>query len=239
MVPVRSIGPDAISQGSRCHILPTPLSFGVPKGSVLRPSLFSVYTSPVPAIVSRHGVSIKLFSDETQEYVHFNMDPHSQSVAFGSLVDCATHTEDWFNDNHVKLNLVKSLLLYTVPRRHSSELVTPPLVVGDATLPPSVQARNLGVIFDSALSMALHVNSVCKCAFFHLTLIGGIRRFLDVRSAKSLVHDLVLSRIDYANSLLLFKSFLRKVQRVQNAAARLIVGVGKYKRISDHLKLLH
>ena len=41
--------------------------------------------------------------------------------------------------------------------------------------------------------------------FFHLTLIGRIRKYLDVRSvksAKSLVHALVLSRIDYANSLL-------------------------------------
>ncbi len=118
--------------------------------------------------------------------------------------------------------------------------MTPSLVVGDATLPPSVQAHNLGVIFDSALSMVPHVNSVCKCAFFHLTLIGRIRKYLDVRSAKSLVHALVLSRIDYANSLLFGvpKSLLGKLQRVKNVAARLIVGVGKYERISDHLKLL-
>jgi hypothetical protein len=94
------------------------------------------------------------------------MDPHSQSVALGSLADCAADTEDWFNDNRMKVNLGKSLLLYIVPKRHSSELVTPSLVVGDATLPPSVQARNLGVIFDSALSMVLQVNSVGKYAFF-------------------------------------------------------------------------
>jgi hypothetical protein len=45
--------------------LPTPLSFGVPQGYVIGPSLFSVYTSPVPAIASRHGVSVKPFSDGT------------------------------------------------------------------------------------------------------------------------------------------------------------------------------
>jgi hypothetical protein len=77
--------------------------------------------------------------------------------------------------------------------------------------------------------------------FFHLTLIGRIRKYLDVRSAKSIVHALVLSRIDYANSLIfgLPKSLLVKLQRVQNKAARLIVGVGKYEHISDHLRLLH
>ncbi len=58
---------------------------------------------------------------------------------------------------------------------------------------------------------------------------------------KSLVHALVLRRIDYANSLIfgLPKSLLVKLQRVQNAAARLTVGVGKYEHISDHLRLLH
>ncbi len=96
--------------------LPTPLSFGVPQGAW--PVSFFVHTSPIPAIASRHGVSVKQCSDDTQEYVHFNMDPHSQSVALGSLADCAADTEDWFIDNRVKLNLGKSLLLYAVPQRH-------------------------------------------------------------------------------------------------------------------------
>ena len=106
-------------------------------------------------------------------------------MALGSLADCAADTEDWFIDNRVKLNLGKSLLLYAVPQRHSSELVNPPL-------------------FDSALSMVPQVNSVCKSAFFHLTLIGRMRKYLDVRSVNSLVHAIVLSKIDYANSLLFF-----------------------------------
>ena len=46
------------------------------------------------------------------------MDPHSKSVALGSLADCAADTEDWFIDNRVKLNLGKSFLLYAVPQRH-------------------------------------------------------------------------------------------------------------------------
>ena len=96
--------------------LPTPLSFGVPQGAW--PVSFFVYTSPIPAIASRHGVSVKQCSDDTQEYVHFNMDPHSQSVALGSLADCAADTEDWFIDNRAKLNLGKSLLLYAVPQHH-------------------------------------------------------------------------------------------------------------------------
>jgi hypothetical protein len=57
----------------------------------------------------------------------------------------------------------------------------------------------------------------------------------------SLVHALILSKIDFANSLLfgLPKSLLMKLQRVRNAAARLIVGVGKYEHTSGHLRLFN
>ncbi len=178
-----SIGPYTISQGSGCHIVAHSAFFRCSAGICAWPVPFFFYTSPVPAIASRHGVSVKQFSDSTQEYAHFNMDPYSQSVALGSLADCPADNEDWFIDNRVKLNLRKSLLLYAVPKLHSSELVNPSL-------------------FDSALSMVSQVNSVCKCAFFPLTLIGRMRKYLDVRSVKLLVNAIVLSRIDYANSLL-------------------------------------
>ena len=78
-------------------------------------------------------------------------------------------------------------------------------------------------------------------SFFHLTLISRIRKYIDVRVVNSLVHALVLSRIDFANSLLfgLPKSLLVKLQRVKNAAARLIAGVGKYENISGYLRLFN
>ncbi len=99
-------------------------------------------------------------------------------MALGSLADCAADTEDWFIDNRVKLNLGKSLLLYAVPQLHSSELVNPPLVVGDVTLPPSGKASNLGVLFDSSLSIVPQINSVCKCAFFTLLSLVELENIL-------------------------------------------------------------
>jgi hypothetical protein len=219
--------------------LPVHLPFGVPQGSVQGPCLFNIYTSPVPAIAAVHGVKLKQFSDDTQGYVYFHLD--SQTMALGSLSACSADIEDWFNANRVKLNFGKSLLLYTIPPRKASAIVLSPLVVGESVLPPFDQARNLGVTFDSDLTMVPHVNGICKCAFFHLTLIGRIRKYLDTKSAKSLVHALVLSRLDYANSLLfgLPKTLMVKLQRVQNAAARLVVGVGRYDRVSDYIKNLH
>ncbi|KAI0210295.1 hypothetical protein LSAT2_004968, partial [Lamellibrachia satsuma] len=50
--------------------------------------------------------------------------------------------------------------------------------------------------------MTQHVNSVCRIGYYHLRNIGRIRRYLSYDSAKTLVHALVTSRLDYCNSLL-------------------------------------
>jgi hypothetical protein len=137
--------------------------------------------------------------------------------------------------------LERVCLLYTIPPRKALAIVLSPLVFGDYVLPPSDQARNLGVTFDSELTMVPHVNGICICAFFHLTLIGRIRKYLDTKSDKSLVHDLVLSRLDYAISLLIGfpRTLMVKLQHFQNAAARLVVGARRYDKVSDHIKNLH
>ena len=55
-----------------------------------------------------------------------------------------------------------------------------------------------------------------------------------------MVKAMVPSRLDYANSLFasLQKEQIRRLQRVQNAAARLIVGARRFDPVSIHLKTL-
>jgi hypothetical protein len=96
------------------------------------------------------------------------------------------------------------------------------------------------VIFDSNLTMIAHINSVCKSAFFHIRTLGKIRKYLSPHAAKTLVQAIVLSRLYYANSLFagLPKEQILRLQRVQNAAARLIVGARRFDPVSNHLKTL-
>ena len=65
---------------------------------------------------------------------------------------------------------------------------------------------------------------------------NSICNFLIIDVVKTLVCSLVLSRFDYCNSLLtcLLQCLLKKIQYVQNAAAKMIVLVPK----SDHVSLL-
>ena len=47
------------------------LTFGVPQGSVLGPSLFTLYTSLLSSMISRHTIPHHLYADNSQLYVSF------------------------------------------------------------------------------------------------------------------------------------------------------------------------
>ena len=98
------------------------------------------------------------------------------------------------------------------------------LIIGDDTISRSRTARNLGVVFDQHLNMEAQVSSVCSTAFLHLREISEIRDALDNETAKLMVQSLVISRLDYCNSLLfgLPSTQLDRLQRVQNAAAKVV-----------------
>ena len=73
--------------------------------------------------------------------------------------------------------------------------------------------------------MKQHVIKVCQTAGYELKRISSIRSYLTEDATKKLVTSCVLSRLDYCNSLLMgtHNSVIQLMQKVQNAAARLIL----------------
>ena len=94
---------------------------------------------------------------------------------------------------------------------------------------------------DQYLDMSSHVALVCKVGYHQLRSIWKIRQFLTKEATKTLVHATIMSKLDYCNSLLyaINQYLIANLQRVQNAAARLIMQCHRTTHTSPILKELH
>ena len=61
--------------------------------------------------------------------------------------------------------------------------------------------HSLGIYLDPMLTMETQVASVVRTAFFHLWQITRLRPYLDMGLLTTLVHALVISRLDHCNTL--------------------------------------
>ena len=82
---------------------------------------------------------------------------------------------------------------------------------------------------------------VLLMAYLYATNAWLGRRLLTTEATATLVSAFILSRLDYCNSLLSGcpRSLILRLQKVQNNAARLILGISKREHISPHLASLH
>ena len=108
--------------------------------------------------------------------------------------------------------------------------------------------RNSGTRFDSNLNLQEHTHKTCKSRFFYLYNIERIRKYLSQECTNDknectriLVQDFIIGRIDYCKGLLfgLPSVHRRKLQRLQNAAPRLISNVPRYSQKALVLSSLH
>ena len=217
------------------------LEYGVPQGSILGPKQFIGYTAPLSDIVEKDGLRLHLYADDTQIYLAFDPSDESMDISMEKLEKCISKIRKWMADNFLKLNDDKTEFLILRSKHNLKKLKTPLLHIGTSEIEPTDSARNIGAIFDTTMSMEKHVDSICKSAWYNLRKIGSIRKYLDTTATKTLVHAFIISRLDNLNSLLygLPQILIKRLQRVQNASARLITRTRKYDDITPVLKELH
>ena len=115
------------------------------------------------------------------------------------------------------------------------------VTIGEECVTAVSSARNIVAIIDRHLTMEDQVSNVCRNCHLSLRQISQIRPYLTEEATATLVHALIISKVDCYNSLLIgIPDWLkRKLQLIQNNAGRLI----KKNKMSDHvtpvLKNLH
>ena len=115
------------------------------------------------------------------------------------------------------------------------------VTVADVDLPLADSMRVLSVTLDRRLTFNNHASAVARSCNYHARAIRHIRHLLTMDLAQTLACSLILSRIDYCNSVLhgAPSSITQKLQRVQNNAARIVLQAPRRPDVNSLLKTLH
>ena len=217
---------------------PEILHCGVPQGSVLGPILFTVYTSTLASLLNAHGVDYHFYADDSQLYIHVE----NIQEAKDRLIALLSDIKIWMAKRKLKLNDGKTeIMIIKGNLRNTIEADFGDVTFDDAQLVPSENAKNLGVVLDSSLSFRSHIDSMTRTCNFHIRNLYMIKNFINRGNLITLVHSLIVSKVDYCNSLFLGlpNVTLKKVQSILNRAARLIYSLSPRVHITPFLIDLH
>jgi hypothetical protein len=154
------------------------------------------------------------------------------------MEDCLEAVYNWLRDRRLKLNPAKTEMI--VFSRHNLSHAFRVIFRGSqVTARDSVS--DLGVKITSSLSCEGRVGQITSSCFWSLRLIKRLRPRLTDDTVREMTVALVLSKLDFANSLLVGASEaqIRRLQKCQNAAARLVARLPWRAHVTPVLAELH
>jgi hypothetical protein len=206
---------------------PQRVKYGVPQGSVLGPILFCVYLTGIGTIIRKYGFKYMLYADDVQ--IIASAHPSDVHAVVSQVQFCVSEIRDWLSARKLKMNEAKTEIMLVGSARLIHNILFPSqvLICGSFVTPAAEKVRDLGVLVDPNLSLSHHVARVTSSCFAYLRVIGKLRRSLPVHLRLTLIHSLVLSRINFCTSLLygINKTLVRRLQTIMNVSIRVALGL--------------
>ena len=197
-----------------------PVTSCVPQGSVLGARLFTMCTYPLALIFNKHKMEYHSYADDTQVYLHCDNNVASLRHAVHQQENCIFDICDWMRRNALKLNEDKTEFMIFSTKNNLRD--NQGLVVGKDTIEVSEYVKILGVTFDNRMTFQKHITNICRSVNIHIRKINIISIYLSNSAVRTLVQSIVISRLDYWNSVCIGLPLkrLQRLQLVQNSAAR-------------------
>ena len=215
------------------------LPFSVPQGSCAGPVLYLAYASTLQEVMHDPDESSSTYKpidlhgfadDHTYKKLFAAISRTDETNTMGELVNCAVRIKNWIDGNRLKMNDSKTEFIMFGSRKMLTKRTTTDININGTRVKRENIIRYLEVWLDSVLSFKYHVKIKCKSAMFNLVCIKRLRLSQTVEAANTLVMGLVISHLDYANSILIGVPdiTMKQLQYVQNMAAKVVLQVDKY-----------
>ena len=165
------------------------------------------------------------FADDSNGRRSFTLSFQFQ-VLRHDVVNCVKLIEEWSHAHFMKINPDKTEVLLLYPPSLNSEVIIKGIIFDDQCIRFSEYVKNVGLYVDKNLNMDRHINNTVSHCYKILKDIGMVKKSLQRDHLENIVHAVISQRLDYCNSLFMniSKENLNKLQKVQNSAARLILG---------------
>ena len=125
----------------------TPVTSGVPQGSVLGPLLFILYIADISVIASDHNIDVHCYADDAQLYVFQRA--VAADVAVFNISACIKDIDIWMHTNRLKLNSDKTQFIWFGTRQQLTLVRPGPIDLGGGSIELQDTVSDLGMTLDS------------------------------------------------------------------------------------------
>ena len=189
---------------------------------------FNTYTEDLANLIDDHHLDHHMYADDTQ-LIEYTMASDILNAII-KLQNCVEAIHEWCRSRRLQINPAISELIWFGSKASLKKTVLDlNLYIGADIIKPVGVVQDLGVFLDSELNMDQHVKTVVHSCFFHLRHLKSVRRIVGGEVTLDLVSAFVTTRLDYCIFSVLAglpQATINPLQRVQNAAERLVAGIG-------------
>ena len=208
-----------------------PQEMGVPQGSVLSVTLFSIKINSIVAAVSPDIHKCLYVDDFTISYSSKYMPSIERK-----LQTALHHISSWANKNGFKFSSSKTVCVHFCNQRKLH--LDPVLLLNNNPIPVVEKVKFLGLMFDKKLNFKEHISYLrCRCqsALQLLRTVSRLDWGADRETLLRLFRALVRSRLDYGSPIYgsARQSYLLKLKPVQNQGLRICLGAFRTSPISS------
>ena len=195
------------------------VSTGVPQGSVLGPLLFLLFINDLPKCLKH--TSSNIYADDTAIYTCGN----NLNEVRDQLQRDIENISRWFAENKLTVNSTKSYCMLITSNRNLLDQNLD-IRVNNTIIEQVRATKYLGLFPDSSLTWDEHVLKLCSKLAPKVGILRRLRHVISTDCLKMIYQSTVQSLIDYCITVWGFSSNrnLDLVQRLQNRAARIILG---------------